>query len=519
MIRSVDRPERLLLLCVPDIPRRPNNAQDLYTLGALYLKAAAEAVGWRCAVIDAYQAQLPAATCAERIAAARPDAVGFTVTNPSMLDQALAIMAAADAAMGIQVPMVVGGHHVSLCGERVMAAAPRIDAAVQGEGEAPLKALLWQLDGGGEPRPIDGVIARGPAGLVRGAPRAAEAELDALDPPDLAYPAPQLGPDSWSLVTSRGCSAGCTYCSIGPAWGRIGHWRGHSAVWVADALRRLRALGATSVNVVDDQFVGTPASVARARELVALLRGDAAHLPLTIMARADTVVAHPDLIAELREVGLVQIFLGLESGSDRSLRAWGKGTDVATGEAAVAILDRLGIRAASGTILFHPEMDLASLERDVAWFTELGERYGQFYLYGLNELDVLHGTPLARRLADGSEAWRQVWTAADADAGWVYECWVEAQLGALFPACLILGEDRSFPVRRALARWQLDTLGRLIALARAGERARWRLVDAVDDMATLVHRLGGAAAVLRYWQADHEPDLEQERCFDVVPTT
>jgi radical SAM superfamily enzyme YgiQ (UPF0313 family) len=265
------------------------------------------------------------------------------------------------------------------------------------------------------------VSASGAHGMVRmisGGPK--QLNMQTLDDfgdwryADLPVP---VGSDEYTLVTSRGCTARCNYCVIGPHWSRYGLWRGHSAEWILEKMKELRDLGAEHVNIVDDQFVGSEQSIARAYRLADLLDQHAIRLPFVIMTRADTVNRHPGLFLRLQEVGLRMVFIGLESGCDDILDKLRKDTTADAGRSAVAHLAALDIEVSGGTIIFHPWTSVASLRMDIAYFSELLEQHTLFNFYGLNELDLLNGTPVSKIWQGDKEKWHADWCPAKRQHG------------------------------------------------------------------------------------------------------
>jgi len=224
----------------------------------------------------------------------------------------------------------------------------------------------------------------------------------------------------------------------------------------------LRERGATSVNIVDDQFVGSDESIERARRLVKLLSEHDVSIPFVFMSRADTVVSHPELFADLRGVGLRSVFIGLESGNDHVLDRLRKDTTASVGFEAVEVLADAEIGVSGGTILFHPWATLESLKVDVRYFNELMKRHAGFEFYGLNELDILKGTPLSKVWSGEKDKWRASWKCEQVAADQVYSDWLRAQRVFLYPFLKTLGPTRSRDLRREICRWMLDSLSVLI---------------------------------------------------------
>ncbi|MBC8458799.1 MAG: hypothetical protein H8D67_12470, partial [Deltaproteobacteria bacterium] len=63
----------------------------------------------------------------------------------------------------------------------------------------------------------------------------------------------------------------------------------------------------------------------------------------SMYGRADTIVKHPDLIEELKEIGLQYLTIGIESIEDNALKKLNKKTSVEINNEAIKILQKLGL--------------------------------------------------------------------------------------------------------------------------------------------------------------------------------
>jgi len=398
-----------LLVCVPNVPRRPDNTNRLYSLGLLYLKRAAIEAGWDCDLLDAYFSDLDRQETVDRIIAGpQPDLIGFSLHTPRMHDEAVWIMETLRHTAGWNIPVVAGGHYASMFGTDILTGRGRMDFVVEGEGEGTLHDLLAALAAGRPPDSIAGLKWRGSSGRVEGdKPRCRAADLDRSGDISFDWVEENVQPGEWSLVTSRGCPGDCGFCLVGRLWGKPGNWRGHSPEWVVGRIEELvRRKGASSITMVDDNFLGDDDPLHRAGAIASLMKSRGLFVPFTIMARADTAVRHPEAFRELRVVGLESVFLGLESGDDRLLQRLGKHSDAATGKAAVSILDRLGLKVTIGVIIFHPWMTKEGILSDLQYLEGIMLDCPRASLIGLNELDVFGGTPVARELDPEGRQWR-----------------------------------------------------------------------------------------------------------------
>jgi anaerobic magnesium-protoporphyrin IX monomethyl ester cyclase len=236
------------------------------------------------------------------------------------------------------------------------------DAVIAGEPELTFAELadLWTRDPSAPPDGIAGLIlpaapSRDPgagngvtaaAGVRYTAPRPALKDLDALPVPawDLvdaeAYRAAWLrahGHLSWIMATSRGCPYGCNWCAK-PVFGR--RYAQRSPGSVVEELARLReSVAPDHIWFADDIFGLTTAWIeAFAAEVT---RRDV-RTPFTIQSRVNLMT--PATVAALAAAGAAEVWLGVESGSQRILDAMEKGSTVEQARRATRLLKAHGIR-------------------------------------------------------------------------------------------------------------------------------------------------------------------------------
>ena len=224
------------------------------------------------------------------------------------------------------------------------------DAVVLGEGEATLAdaAAVLRADARASLADVAGLALHDAEGaLTMTAPRAGARDLDALPLPawDLvdaeAYRRAWQrahGRLSWNMVTSRGCPYGCNWCAK-PVFGR--RYAQRSAASVAEEMHRLkRDIRPGHVWFADDIFgltarwIGDFATELRARD---------ASIPFMIQCRADLVT--PPVARALAQAGCEEVWMGVESGSQRILDAMDKGTTITEVRAATSALKSNRIRA------------------------------------------------------------------------------------------------------------------------------------------------------------------------------
>jgi len=225
------------------------------------------------------------------------------------------------------------------------------DAVLLGEPEASLAEIVtaWRDDAAAPLDGIPGLAFRDARSgdLTVTAVRSGARDLDALPLPawDLvdadAYRRAWRrthGRHSWNVVTSRGCPYGCNWCAK-PVFGR--RYAQRSAAAVAEELRQLKAdVGPDHIWFADDIFGLTTRWIS---EFADEVRARDARIPFMIQCRADLIT--PTVARALALAGCEEVWMGVESGSQRILDAMDKGTTVDEVRCATRALRDYGIRA------------------------------------------------------------------------------------------------------------------------------------------------------------------------------
>jgi radical SAM superfamily enzyme YgiQ (UPF0313 family) len=193
---------------------------------------------------------------------------------------------------------------------------------------------------------------------------------------------------AWNMVTSRGCPYGCNWCAK-PLFGR--RYKQRSPANVASELALLKeAVAPDRVWFADDIFgltarwIGDFAAEVEARD---------ARIPFSMQSRVNLMT--PAVVDALHRSGAHEVWMGVESGSQRILDAMGKGTTLDEIRAGTRALRSRGIRA--------------------SWFIQLGypgEGWGEILLtrdlireerpdeIGVSVAYPLPGTEFHRRVRD-----------------------------------------------------------------------------------------------------------------------
>ncbi|MGA2912280.1 MAG: radical SAM protein [Methanoregula sp.] len=190
-----------------------------------------------------------------------------------------------------------------------------------------------------------------------------------------------------TLIVTRGCPFSCDFCSK-PVWGDL--FRKPPLEKVFREIEEIHSLGYTCLWIADDCFtLDSEYLTAFCHEMIRR------EVPVfwTCLSRVDRLT--PGLVDLMKRAGCIRVYLGLESGSNETLRLMNKRVTVEQGIRAVDLFSQAGIGTAGFFIVGYPGETMEAIEKtfalvlslplDEAWFT----------------IPLpLPGTPLFSRVAD-----------------------------------------------------------------------------------------------------------------------
>jgi radical SAM superfamily enzyme YgiQ (UPF0313 family) len=372
-------------------------------LGFGYIASYLRTMGYTVELIDAGLRRLSPKKLAREILSRDFKLLGIAVIYQAAVEEQLSVVPLLRDA-GLTKHITVGGYYPTLAHREVLDWRKDIDSIVRGEGEYTTLALLEYLSDKGSIDTIQGLSYRRDGEVVENDPRPLISDLDSLP-----YPARDELPKAFerggciTLVTSRGCYAACKYCSIrsfyecmpGP------NWRGRSAENVLDELEEVVGkFGRRKVKFEDANFFGPGKK--GAERVVALAEGMLRkNLGLRFRFECRTENVDYEVFSLLKEAGLEEVFIGVESFIPRVLDSMNKGSTVEENLKALEVLSRLGIRAGIGFIAFEPETTLEEFFKNIEmvkkYIFPLKKKLG-FYIDPFGRLQVFAGTEIHREL-------------------------------------------------------------------------------------------------------------------------
>lgn len=289
----------------------------------------------------------------ERAFALKPDLIGVSTLFTAYHSTAMKVVEAVKARLP-EVPVVMGGGHVTLCGEP----SPLVHGVVRGPGEEGLMEFL-------------------------GSPSTGEVFLPArslLNPGDYLY----RGKPMTFVLSSRGCPNRCTFCTGHTVFPGYAH---RSAGEVLAEIRSCAAdFGITHFDFEDDNFGADP------DETPKLLRGlSELGIPGLSYSAMNGICADRldgERLSLMREAGFTGIELALVSADPGVCGSLGRPFDPERLEQTVRAAQQAGFPVTAYLILGLPGETPSSMLRGMKFLFDLGVRIGPSFCY------AVPGTPL-----------------------------------------------------------------------------------------------------------------------------
>ncbi|GAA1910894.1 B12-binding domain-containing radical SAM protein [Streptantibioticus ferralitis] len=393
-----------------DYSLRPRvNDYTLPVLGLGYIATYAAHAGFNVGVLDAETHGLGIDQALAIINNARPRWVGMNLLAPTY-----ELSARIAAGLALDIALMVGGHHAKAMPQRVLADArmSNLSALVLGEGETRVVALLDDAKRRAELPGVmwrDRLLGTNGTGIAPGkdtakwlAPNVNELPfVDRAYLPQDPYRASD-GRTEANIVGSRGCPYDCGFCGAAVSANPDIAIRTREPANIVDELDHLHAeFGTTAFRFVDDLFLGAARIIGPSMEAFTAHKiGDRyvwdATGRINVLHRAGDA-----LLDILARNGLREVALGIESGSDRVLKAMDKRITAEMTETVTRRLLERGINVKGYFILGYPGEqpdDLDATVRHIHNLWKLADALPGNFRASVFEFRPYPGTPIWHQL-------------------------------------------------------------------------------------------------------------------------
>jgi hypothetical protein len=370
----------------------PNRQENL---ALQYLAASAQAAGHEPHILTC-NARADIAQVTADVTRLQPDVVGLGVQFQHSIDESL-LLARSLRDAGFSGHLTCGGHVATFCYAELLRDGP-FDSIVRHEGEQTLIDLLDALASGRNPQGIAGLVWRGDGAIGMGPKRPPIRDIDTLPWPHRGQ-APYLvaGVPIAFLLSSRGCTDSCSYCSISAFSRDAGGppFRMRNPEAVAEEVAHLhRDLHIRTFFVQDDLFIlgSERATLQRVEALTSALRTrDVTDAAFWVKGRPDSIT--PAVLQALRTMGVLHVFLGVENAVDERLAYLGRHHRHEDNCRAIRLCREHGIVPSFNLMIFDPDCSLEDVARTLSFARETID-----LPWNMCRTEIYSGTPLLQRL-------------------------------------------------------------------------------------------------------------------------
>lgn len=296
------------------------------------------------------------------------DIIGISVNTPAFLE---IVGIAEKIKKQKNIPIILGGHHVTFLHEHIIRNYDCFDVIIRGDGESTILELCNDYFFYGYfKKKISNVTYKSLLGkMVISNEIVHETKLD-----DLLFPVRdnlesyfQKSGGVISVSSSRGCPYGCIYCS---ATKFRKEWQGRTPENIAEEIYCIyRQKKDFIISFVDDNFYMDPE---RSIQIFYQIQKKCKKkFPFIFATRADQILSNGKAyLRELKQLGCIEIELGIENGSDNVLKRFKKNITALENKLAIQMIREQEIKAVVDYILFEPKITCEELGENIKFMKE-----------------------------------------------------------------------------------------------------------------------------------------------------
>ncbi len=384
---------RLALLNMPE-----DETYDIHYsehIGLAYLAASARKAGYETLLLDGDAQNLSIDAIFTKVKDFRPNVVGFTTTY-SIIDKVIS-MAKKLKVSNPNIRVLLGGHHAHFLAEKLLQ-IDVIDFVCRGEGEETLVELLNCLSSNQTLIGCKGMWIKEKDRIIKNKARSMP-DINNLPFPARDVLEEQLKKHSFAIAcisSSRGCIGKCSFCST-PMFNP--RWRSRTVKSIIEEIELIiNNYNLSYFNFNDDIFIiPTFESKERARDFATEVLRRKLQINFKINLRANSLtLADEEIIVLLKKAGLIDVFIGLESGTETTLEIYNKKVSVKQNYDIYKLLTKHDlIDPTCGFILFNPYIVISELKENLKFYYDLGQN-----LLGRlsQKLEIFPGSMMEHRL-------------------------------------------------------------------------------------------------------------------------
>ncbi len=294
-----------------------------------------------------------------------------------------------------QVKVLFGGPHASLTAKESLEAFPWIDVIGIGEGENTIELIVNAISSGSGFSSISGIAYRENGKIIYNEQTELIEDLDKLPYLDYTLVDTEKYKKSGSIDVGRGCPFACTYCSTKTFWKR--KFRLKSTERIINEIKHLKNnYNITFFELVHDLFTVDKSKVI---DFCNRILEEKLDIKWGCSARLDSL--DEKTIHKMKESGCSEVFLGIETGSERMQKLINKNLKLDTIESVIDNYIKNDIKPSISFIYGFPDETLEDAGKTVDLIKNLIEKKG--VTIQLHLCTVLPGTEIYKNVQDTLE--------------------------------------------------------------------------------------------------------------------
>lgn len=364
-------------VCVVNPPYIPPVGQSVTidnVLGIAYIAAMLRRKGFETQILDAVLNGWNEEKVVDEIFRTNPDMIGITLCQGAIVTTQNIVKSLRK--KGFASLISVGGITATNIYDKLLMEIPEIDVVFMGEGEYSVPDLADCLEENREWKNTVGIAYRDNNKVVCNSMNCMIEKLDELPYPADDYYEIAINKyeiEEVAILSSRGCYGNCKFCGIPNYFRKFKgqRWRRRDANEVVKEIKYMQDKWKLNiVNFNDDNFFGPGNnSMSFADDFYDKIKEENLEIKFKIMARANDI--DEQMFCRLKEIGLKNVFIGVESINERALRFYNKGITIEQIKAALELLNSMDIDYVIGYILFDPYVTFDEIKKSIEFLREV----------------------------------------------------------------------------------------------------------------------------------------------------
>lgn len=270
----------------------------------------------------------------------------------------------------------MGGHVPSIEPLKVLKLIKPLDSIIRCEGEYTLLELFRNIESPQKWEKIEGLAYKKNGEIIINKYRNLISDLDKLPfPVRLSKPYMHRGIGLSTIISSRGCFYNCCFCSIQKFYreSKGKKRRRRSPLNVVKEIRYLNDLYNVQIFIFEDDDFPLKGinNIQWIEEFVKELHDKELHdkIAFRISVRVDEI--DHSALKLLMNVGLLSVYVGIESGNNESLLKFNKKYTVQDIKSTLESFNHLKLPYEFGFMILHPYCTFETIENDIVFLREL----------------------------------------------------------------------------------------------------------------------------------------------------